>query len=98
MKKKKKVSCYSTFKLSLILTVYAIEITEEFKSETFLEKIGFRNKRKEQRIFEIGTGKLLKCRHELEEIIQESYRHQAVKLDKKEEILTCHELAIDLTA
>ena len=39
-----------------------IEIANELGNETFFEKIGFRNKRKEQKIFNIGSSKLLKCR------------------------------------
>ena len=32
-----------------------------------------RNKRKEQKIFEIGTGELMKCKVDLEKIVQERY-------------------------
>jgi len=60
------------------------------------EWIGFTNTRKEQLVYDIGSGKMVKCRQNLEEIIQERFEHQAVKLDKKEEILGCHNLAIDL--
>jgi len=55
-----------------------LEITNDFRSKTFMEKIGFRNKRKEQKIFDLGTDKLHKCREELQKIVKESYTHQAV--------------------
>ena len=84
--------------LDAYIHVFIVEITTELQTKTFLERFGFRNKRKEQKIFDIGTDKLLKCRQDLEKIIQESFEHQAVKLEKKEEILECHNLAIDLNA
>ena len=47
------------------LTFDFVEITNDFRSKTFMEKIGFRNKRKEQKIFDLGAEKLHACREEL---------------------------------
>ena len=68
----KRAHCLRTSKLCLTLKLLcSIEITQDFQTKTWLERIGFRNKRKETKMFEIGTGKLAKCRTDLEKVIQE---------------------------